>query len=69
MSSVSIPPVGRSNNLYSFGVYVPVTVGRLNNCNNTLCYTYNHSYIYKPHTGYGSVGTTSAAYLASRKKL
>jgi hypothetical protein len=40
-----------------------------NNCNNTLCYTYSKNYIYKPHTAYGRVGTTAAAYLAQRKKL
>jgi len=49
--------------------YVPVT-RNLNNCNNTLCYTKNHgSYIYKPHTGYGKIGTSAAGYLASRKRL
>jgi hypothetical protein len=69
MGSSSVPPVGRANNLSSFGYFVPVTIGRLNNCNNTLCYTYNHNYIYQPHSGYGKVGTTAAAYLASRKRL
>jgi|UniRef100_A0A6C0BUT9 hypothetical protein len=69
MGSCSVPPVGRANNLSSFGYFVPVTIGRLNNCNNTLCYTYNHNYIYQPHSGYGKVGTTAAAYLASRKRL
>jgi hypothetical protein len=69
MGSSSVPPVGRANNLSSFGYFVPVTMGRLNNCNNTLCYTYNHNYIYQPHSGYGKVGTTAAAYLASRKRL
>ena len=69
MGSSSVPPVGRANNLSSFGFFVPVTIGRLNNCNNTLCYTYNHNYIYQPHSGYGKVGTTAAAYLASRKRL
>jgi hypothetical protein len=69
MGSCSVPPVGRANNLSSFGYFVPATYGRLNNCNNTLCYTYNHNYIYQPHTGYGKIGTTAAAYLASRKRL
>lgn len=69
MGSCSVPPVGRANNLSSFGFFVPTTYGRLNNCNNTLCYTYNHNYIYQPHSGYGKVGTTAAAYLASRKRL
>ena len=41
----------------------------INNCNNTLCYTYNHNNIYKPHSGYGQVGTSAAGYLATRKRL
>ena len=40
-----------------------------NNCNNTLCYTYSKNYIYKPHSGYGNVGTSAAGYLAQRKRL
>jgi len=40
-----------------------------NNCSNTLCYTYSKNYIYKPHTAYGMVGTSAAAYLGRRKRL
>ncbi len=41
-----------------------------NNCNNTLCYTYSKgTFIYKPHTAYGRVGTSAAGYLAQRKRL
>lgn len=41
-----------------------------NNCSNTLCYTYSKgTYIYKPHTAYGMVGTTAAGYLGRRKRL
>lgn len=40
-----------------------------NNCNNTLCYTYSKNFIYKPHSGYGAVGTTAQGYLFRRKKL
>lgn len=40
-----------------------------NNCSNTLCYTYSKNNMYKPHSGYGSVGRTSAGYIASRRKL
>ena len=67
MSSVSIPPVSRSNAFASLGFFIPG--------NNALrkmscCYTSNHtSFIYHPHTGYGKVGTTAAGYLASRKRL
>ena len=44
-------------------------LGFYNNCRNNLCYTYNHNNSYKPHTGYGRVGTSAAGYLASRKRL
>jgi hypothetical protein len=63
-------PVNRANNLSTLTNYIPTPIGqRFNNCNNTLCYTYNHSYVYKPHTAYGRVGTSAAGYLASRKRL
>jgi hypothetical protein len=64
-------PVMRANSLSTRDAGVLPLLQRqfLNNCNNTLCYTYNHNYVYKPHTGYGKVGTSSAGYLASRKRL
>lgn len=41
-----------------------------NGCSNTLCYTSSKgTFIYKPHTAYGMVGTSAASYLARRKKL
>jgi len=40
-----------------------------NNCSNTLCYTYSKNYIYKPHSAYGMVGTSAAAYLGRRHRL
>ena len=41
-----------------------------NNCKNTLCYTQSKgTFIYKPHSAYGMVGTTAASYLAKRRKL
>jgi hypothetical protein len=41
-----------------------------NNCNNTLCYTQSKAtFIYKPHSNYGQVGTSSAGYLAKRKRI
>jgi surface protein len=40
-----------------------------NNCSNTLCYNYSKNYIYKPHSGYGQVGTSAAGYRARRKRL
>jgi hypothetical protein len=67
---VRATPVNRANHLSTLngGFYVPIS-GPVNNCNNTLCFTYNHSYIYKPHTAYGMVGTTAAGYLGRRKRL
>ena len=41
-----------------------------NGCSNTLCYTSSKNmFIYKPHTAYGMVGTTAAAYLGRRRRL
>ena len=43
---------------------------QFNGCSNTLCYTSSKgTNIYKPHTAYGAVGTTAAAYLARRRRL
>ncbi len=43
---------------------------QFNGCSNTLCYTSSKgTSIYKPHTAYGAVGTTAAAYLARRRRL
>lgn len=39
------------------------------NCKNTLCYTHNKNYIYKPHSAYGMVGTTASSYLHRRHRL
>ena len=44
--SPSVSPVGRANHFSSMGYYIPVTTKRLNNCSNTLCFTYNHNYVY-----------------------
>jgi hypothetical protein len=66
---IRFAPYTRANNYSTINTtFVPVTYN-LNNCNNTLCYTSNHNYIYQPHTAYGRVGTTAAGYLASRKRL
>jgi hypothetical protein len=67
---VRATPVMRANHLSTIGPPIQSNgTGIYNNCSNTLCYTYNHSYIYKPHTAYGRVGTSAAGYLASRKRL
>ena len=41
-----------------------------NNCAGTFCYTQSKgTYIYKPHSANGMVGTSAAAYLGRRKRL
>ena len=65
---VRATPVMRANHLSTLHSFIPVSY-RLNNCNNSLCYTYNHNYIYQPHTAYGQVGTTASGYLHRRKRL
>ena len=41
-----------------------------NGCSKTLCYTSSKgTFIYKPHTAYGMVGTSAAAYLGRRRRL
>ncbi len=67
--SFSVSPVGRANFFSTMSVYTPRNYVRMNNCNSTLCYTYNHAYLYTPGTGYGRVGTSAAGYLARRKRL
>jgi hypothetical protein len=40
------------------------------NCSNTLCYTHSKgTFIYKPHSAYGMVGTSAAGYLGRRRRL
>ena len=61
--------LNKSSN-YNSLVFIPLSYNRrYNNCSNTLCYTWNHNYIYKPHSGYGRVGTTAAGSLAQRRRL
>lgn len=67
---VSFSPTMRATHFITLGSHAaPVTSWRLNNCNNTLCYTYNHNYINAPHNAYGKVGTTAASHIASRKRI
>jgi hypothetical protein len=65
------PSQSRSTYFYSMGMIpvVPATGYRLNNCSNTLCYTYNHNYINHAHNARGKIGTTAASFLASRKRI
>ena len=61
-------PYMRATNYSTLNVYVPAN-GPINNCNNTLCYTYNHNYISQPHSGVGNVGRSAQGYLFCRKRL
>lgn len=36
---------------------------------NSMYYTINNHYMYKPHSGYGQVGTSSAGSLARRRRI
>lgn len=67
---VRFSPTMRANHLITMGSYaLPVLNYPLNNCNNTLCYTYNHNYVNNPHNATGKIGTTASSYLASRKRI
>ena len=73
-SNITAYPSGRLNRSTNFKTMYDTTLLPYNkmydNCNGTLCYTHSKgTYIYKPHSGYGMVGTSSAAYLARRKRL
>lgn len=60
----------KANNLSTIFGNIPLDYGKqYNNCKNNLCYTYSKNYIYKPHSGYGTVGTSAAAYLGRRYRL
>ena len=71
-SSIIIPStkLNRATNFLSMYDRVLLPYNKqYDNCTNTLCYTYSKNYIYKPHSAYGMVGTSAAAYLARRKRL
>ena len=41
-----------------------------NGCSGNFCYTTSKgTFIYKPHSAYGMVGTSAAAYLGRRRRL
>jgi hypothetical protein len=59
-----------SNYITLFDTVVLPYNKQYNGCSNTLCYTSSKgTFIYKPHTAYGMVGTSAAAYLGRRKRL
>jgi len=80
-SSLSSVVFYHTNTLHKASNYVTMFEGPLprwaynrqyNNCNNQLCYTYSkgtQGQIYKPHSGYGAVGRTSAGSIACRRRL
>ena len=73
-SNVTAYPQGSLNRSSYYRTMFDTTVlpynKTFNNCSNTLCYTSSKgTFVYKPHTAYGMVGTTSASYLARRRRL
>jgi hypothetical protein len=59
-----------SNYITLFDTVVLPYNKQYNGCSNTLCYTSSKgTFIYKPHTAYGMVGTSAAAYLGRRRRL
>ncbi len=72
-SNITPYPTNRLNKSTNFKTLFDTTIlpynKMYNNCSNTLCYTQSKNYIYQPHTAYGMVGTSAAAYLARRNRL
>lgn len=73
-SNVTAYPQNRLNRSTYYKTIFDTTIlpynKQYNNCSNTLCYTSSKgTYIYQPHTAYGMVGTTAAAYLGRRRRL
>ena len=62
--------LNKSTNFKTMGDTVLLTYNKqYNNFSNTLFYTYSKNFIYKPHSGYGMVGRSSAGYLGQRHRL
>lgn len=63
--------LNRSSNYITLFDTTLLPYGRqYNNCSNTLCYTQSKgTFIYKPHSGYGTIGRSSAGYLVQRRRL
>lgn len=73
-SNITSYPQGRLGRSSNFITMFDTTLlpynNTYNNCSNTLCYTASKgTFVYKPHTAYGMVGTSSAGYLARRRRL
>lgn len=73
-SSAHSYPSNRLNRAGNYSTMFDTTLlpynRQYNGCNNTFCYTQSKgTFIYKPHTGYGMVGRSSAGYLAQRRRL
>ena len=72
-SNVTSYPSNNLNKATNFSTLFDTTIlpynKQYNNCSNTLCYTYSKNFIYKPHSAYGMVGTSAAAYLGRRRRL
>ena len=63
--------LNKATNFISMGNTVLLPYNKkFDNCKGTFCYTYSKgTFIYKPHTDRGMVGTSAAAYLGRRKRM
>lgn len=69
-SNVTAYPQNLLNRASNYITLFDTAVLPYNKHSNTLCYTSSKgTFIYKPHTAYGMVGTSAAAYLARRRRL
>ena len=74
-SNVTAYPSNRLNKATNFISMFDTTILPYNkmydNCNGRgMCYTWSKgTFIYKPHTDIGIVGTSAAGYLARRKRM
>ena len=73
-SNVTAYPQGRLNRSSYYKTLFDTAIlpynKQYNNCTNNLCYTSSKgTFIYKPHSAYGMVGTTASAYLFRRRRL
>ena len=73
-SNVTSYPSGRLHKANNFITMFDTTLlpynKMYNGCSGNNCYTWSKgTFIYKPHSANGMVGTSAASYLARRKKL
>ena len=65
-----LQPVTRAVYFSSLYYNRPSIIAELK-ANKCMCFTYNNptNFFYRPHSALGSIGTTSSAYQAQRKRI